>query len=217
MKHQIILILLFSTSISHLFSQNKKEQIDALNYSIDSLNLILKTTVSNYEDSLRLLKSKQLLENEKLQQKIDDLTLQTKNLKDQVSSLKTENSSLNMEIEDFKIKQKEFMNRNESNFILIKYTNQEDDMPYTDLGFKDKSDSIIKISTVVGWLEGISIDEYNNYKIPKNAKFAVGGWFAGGGDYFYYVEENGVTKIYKGWIDEGDDSSFHWVICHEIE
>ena len=39
--------------------------------------------------------------------------------------------------------------------------------------------------------------------IPKNAKSAVGGWWAGGGDYFYVAIEEGDAVVYVGYADEG--------------
>lgn len=49
----------------------------------------------------------------------------------------------------------------------------------------------------------IEPSEYAGYKIPSTAKMAVGGWFAGGGDYFYLAIEGGEAVVYAGWADEG--------------
>lgn len=63
--------------------------------------------------------------------------------------------------------------------------------------------------------QSISKSDYTQYDIPKNAKSACGGWFAGGGDYYYsLVKEDGTVEVYSGWQDEGQmedsDTSFHW-------
>lgn len=49
----------------------------------------------------------------------------------------------------------------------------------------------------------ITKDEYDNYHIPANAQEAVGGWWAGGGDYFYLAVEGNEAVVYYGWADEG--------------
>lgn len=49
----------------------------------------------------------------------------------------------------------------------------------------------------------ITKEEYDNYFIPDNAVEAVGGWFAGGGDYFYLAMEGNEAVVYYGWADEG--------------
>lgn len=64
--------------------------------------------------------------------------------------------------------------------------------------------------------------DYAQYDIPKNAKSACGGWFAGGGDYFYsLVKEDGTVEVYSGWQDEGqmedNDTSFHWELRKKLK
>jgi hypothetical protein len=49
----------------------------------------------------------------------------------------------------------------------------------------------------------IGSDMYDQYKIPANAQHAVGGWFAGGGDYYYLRVEGTDAIVMYGWADEG--------------
>lgn len=44
---------------------------------------------------------------------------------------------------------------------------------------------------------------WEQYKIPKDAKAAVGGWWAGGGEYFYLSLQGTDAVVYAGWADEG--------------
>ena len=53
--------------------------------------------------------------------------------------------------------------------------------------------------------------EYDRYEIPSEALAACGGWFAGAGDYFYALEEEGTISVMAGWQDEmQDDDGFHY-------
>ena len=57
----------------------------------------------------------------------------------------------------------------------------------------------------------ITRDEYARYEIPTAALDARGGWYAGAGDYYYLVLENGKPVLYAGWQDEMQkDEGFHW-------
>jgi len=60
----------------------------------------------------------------------------------------------------------------------------------------------------------IPVSDFSDHQIPENAIAARGGWYAGGGDYFYTIEDKeGNLAVYQGWQDEGqsvDDFSFHW-------
>lgn len=62
----------------------------------------------------------------------------------------------------------------------------------------------------------IEPSEYAGYKIPSTAKMAVGGWFAGGGDYFYLAIEGGEAVVYAGWADEGADEKdlYQYQVIH---
>jgi hypothetical protein len=51
--------------------------------------------------------------------------------------------------------------------------------------------------------DDIGTDMYAQYHIPANAQQAVGGWFAGGGDYYYLKMEGTDAVVMYGWADEG--------------
>ena len=68
------------------------------------------------------------------------------------------------------------------------------------------------VDTVITCTE-IPKTEYKDKEIPANALAACGGWYAGGGDYFYAIEQAGKVVIFKGWQEEGqEDMSFHWTL-----
>lgn len=57
---------------------------------------------------------------------------------------------------------------------------------------------------------------YSSHEIPEEAIDACGGWYAGSGDYYYSIKEEGVLKVYYGWQDEGDpDGGMHWEVVFE--
>ncbi len=66
----------------------------------------------------------------------------------------------------------------------------------------------------------IDFQSYRDYQIPKQARAAVGGWYAGGGDYYYIMstKDDGV-QVFAGWQDEGqmeeNDTSFHYKKVYE--
>jgi hypothetical protein len=62
----------------------------------------------------------------------------------------------------------------------------------------------------------INRESYATYDIPENAIDACGGWYAGSGDYYYSIEEEGTIKVYYGWLDEAEpDSGMHWEVVYE--
>ncbi len=52
---------------------------------------------------------------------------------------------------------------------------------------------------------------YTEKQIPATAIAACGGWYAGAGDYFYVVEQDGKPTVFHGWqSEEQEDEGFHW-------
>ena len=80
MKNLLIFLLISTTS----FAQNKKEQIEALNHSVDSLNTVLATTRDNSAKDIRVLNDK------------------IKKVRDELTNLQTSNNKLSKENEKFK-------------------------------------------------------------------------------------------------------------------
>lgn len=59
--------------------------------------------------------------------------------------------------------------------------------------------------------EPIPASNFGQYNIPKTAKSACGGWWAGAGDYFYATIEKNKVVVYQGWQDEQqEDEGYHW-------
>jgi len=57
----------------------------------------------------------------------------------------------------------------------------------------------------------ISKTDYTTYEIPAAAVSACGGWWAGAGDYYYVIMEDGKPAVYEGWQDEMQkEKGFHW-------
>ena len=77
MKNLLIFLLISTTS----FAQNKKEQIEALNHSVDSLNTVLSITRDNSAKDIRELNDK------------------IKEVRDEVTTLQTSNNKLSKENE----------------------------------------------------------------------------------------------------------------------
>ena len=215
----VLVAMLFGNSV---YSQSKKEQIESLNYKIDSLVQVIQSQKKIVDEKLKEINGLNKVNDSnsiELSRLVNEYALISdilKKLEIENNKFKVQNDQLKMENDQLKIQNDLFMKQIESSkslseFICMKYFS-EDEIPYSDLGFKSKADSdIVKISTVIGFLEIIQPDEFANYQIPENAIAARGGWYAGGGDYFYYIEENGNFLIYKGWQDEvQEDSGFHW-------
>ena len=80
MKNLLIFLLISTTS----FAQNKKEQIEILNFRVDSLNTVLATTRDNSAKDIRELNDK------------------IKKVRDELTNLQTSNNKLSKENEKFK-------------------------------------------------------------------------------------------------------------------
>lgn len=50
--------------------------------------------------------------------------------------------------------------------------------------------------------EKIEEEFYSSYEIPEDAIDACGGWYAGAGDYYYSIKEEGRLVVYYCWVDE---------------
>ncbi|MBX2927346.1 MAG: hypothetical protein KF852_05875 [Saprospiraceae bacterium] len=59
-----------------------------------------------------------------------------------------------------------------------------------------------KIAEIHSTCDAITQEEFSAYEIPETAFAAVGGWWAGAGDYFYVIPENGKVLVFQGSADE---------------
>lgn len=98
----------------------------------------------------------------------------------------------------------------------LSLTCEEPDEPNMEYGapqhevFLYLAESKIKIADVLA-CETIGRDEYESYQIPADAIMAVGGWWAGAGDYFYVAEEGGNFVVKKGEMyEEKEDNSYDY-------
>lgn len=68
----------------------------------------------------------------------------------------------------------------------------------------------ITVDTIYSCVE-IERSEYKSHKIPADAIIALGGWWAGSGDYYYLILRGGKPVVYEGWQDEQQtDDGYHW-------
>lgn len=68
----------------------------------------------------------------------------------------------------------------------------------------------VKIASI-SVCDSIAPASYEDYGIPAAALAAVGGWWAGAGDYFYAIEEDSAVAFYQGWVDEAqEEDSYHY-------
>ena len=87
--------------------------------------------------------------------------------------------------------------------------NQEPGYPQNEV-FLYLAESKVKVADILA-CEKIDPNQYGDHQIPKNAIAAVGGWWAGSGDYVYIVEEDGNFVVKKGEIfEEQTDDSYHY-------
>lgn len=67
-----------------------------------------------------------------------------------------------------------------------------------------------KIKTINACAE-IARSAYKTYEIPDTAVAACGGWYAGAGDYYFVVLQNGKPVVFEGWQDESQrEKGYHW-------
>lgn len=68
--------------------------------------------------------------------------------------------------------------------------------------------SKVKVADILN-CEILNKEVYEQNQVPKNAIAAVGGWWAGGGDYLYIIEEGRNYVVKKGAIfEESEDGDF---------
>ncbi|MEZ4959498.1 MAG: hypothetical protein R2830_06765 [Saprospiraceae bacterium] len=98
----------------------------------------------------------------------------------------------------------------------IKFICQPAEEPNADTGapqnevFVKMGDSRVKVADILA-CESITKDLYEQYQIPANAIDAAGGWWAGAGDYFYVIEENGNYVVKQGQMfEEQEDNSYNY-------
>lgn len=64
------------------------------------------------------------------------------------------------------------------------------------------NNSKTKIKEMYAICETIDNESFADYEIPADATSAVGGWWAGGGDYFYAKQNAEIVTFYHAAVDE---------------
>ncbi len=68
-----------------------------------------------------------------------------------------------------------------------------------------------KIAEINSACNTLAREEMPAYEIPEDAISAIGGWWAGSGDYFYTVAEGEVIAVYQGYADEmQEEPGYHY-------
>lgn len=63
----------------------------------------------------------------------------------------------------------------------------------------------------------IAPEEYADLQVPAGANSAVGGFWAGAGDYLYTITQDGITQVFQGGMYEGQvTSTFGYMPTGEI-
>lgn len=63
-----------------------------------------------------------------------------------------------------------------------------------------------KLMEVSSGCQIIEKTQYTDYQIPNDAIIAVGGWWAGAGDYFYALQKGEQVKIFYAVADEAQET-----------
>jgi FtsZ-binding cell division protein ZapB len=163
MKNLLLFLLISTTS----FAQNKKEQIEILNFRVDSLNTVLETTRANSDKDISLLNDKikeiseevTALQGEltTLQASNNELSKGNEKLKTDLGELSKENDKLKTDLGELSKKKLELEAKSNANtektiYQLLQGTWQSYDDPKSVIEFKDQ----------------YYIDYYDNEKIDEN-------------------------------------------------
>lgn len=96
------------------------------------------------------------------------------------------------------------------NFVYTDLGIDSSAIPHTILSVNENG-TINQIDTFTVSLSPIEKEKYAEMQIPADAIEACGGWFAGGGDYFYVINQNGRAVVYQGFLEEQQtDEGYHW-------
>ena len=85
----------------------------------------------------------------------------------------------------------------------VETTSEESDAPAYEV-FLQLAESKWKVADILN-CETISPDQYDQHQIPKQAISAVGGWWAGAGDYLYLMDQDSQFVVKKGGMDEAQE------------
>jgi len=93
--------------------------------------------------------------------------------------------------------------------LLCQPASQDESMPQSAV-YAIVNQSKVKLASMSA-CDSIAPASFEDYDIPGAARAAVGGWWAGGGEYLYAIEEDSAVAFYQGWVEEGqEDDSYHY-------
>lgn len=96
--------------------------------------------------------------------------------------------------------------------VELKFVNKgigKNDEPHNDIVLSiDGKDSVIAEILSCDTIEKVRFKEMG---IPAEATTAIGGWWAGAGEYFYAYIKDGKAKVFYGWqSEEQTEEGYHW-------
>lgn len=83
--------------------------------------------------------------------------------------------------------------------------NDQADAPHHEV-YLQMGNSKVKVADILN-CENLGKDAYEQNQIPPKAIDAIGGWWAGAGDYLYIIEEDGKYVVKKGAIAEESENN----------
>jgi hypothetical protein len=223
MKNLLIFLLISTTS----FAQNKKEQIEALNHSMDSLNTVLATTRDNSAKDIRELNDKiKKVRDEVITLKVDLIYIQTSKtvMKKENDKLKTDLGELSMKNLELEAKLKEIKvegDKHEESIALgdllkwgirrfegvVTFASNYDGLGTIDVKLNDGTDIIIYTSAG----DGLTWDDIGHRNPPGSAEYDALGFeignrikgYLGSGYFGGYGSPSGIPEndIMEGTVN----------------
>ena len=99
--------------------------------------------------------------------------------------------------------------------LLCEQSGERDGIPYYAV-YTVLNDSKVKLAEINA-CDTILPADYTDKGIPKEALTAVGGWYAGFGDYVYAVESGKGVTFHLGGIGEGQDEPMYSALATYID
>ncbi len=101
----------------------------------------------------------------------------------------------------------------QSNVLLLcekaKIAETDMDLPAFEV-FLQLAESKVKVADIVT-CETINPEQFERYQIPSTAISAVGGWYAGAGDYLYVIEAGDQYIVKQGEMyEEKEDNDYNY-------
>ena len=94
----------------------------------------------------------------------------------------------------------------------VKQSEEEEALGPAHEVFLQLAESKVKVADILT-CETIKPEQYEQYQIPIKAISAVGGWWAGAGDYLYVIEEDGNYVVKKGeMFEESEDGNYNYQV-----